>query len=142
MFDIIITVIITIKERGDKMKRYSKQRETILEILRSTKLHPTASVIYERAREVIPNISLGTVYRNLHELSVEGEILAFKAFDGSEHYDATVEPHPHMSCNSCKRIIDLDIPFVSEFVLKSAEHTGAEFNGHHIVFYGKCSDCI
>lgn len=124
------------------MKRYSKQRETILKILNETKLHPSASLIYEKARETIPNISLGTVYRNLAELSAEGEILAFKAFDGSEHYDATVEPHPHMACNNCKRIIDLDIPFVSDFVAKTGEHTGSEINGHHIIFYGKCSDCI
>lgn len=124
------------------MKRYSKQREAVLEILRSTKLHPTASVIYEQARQLIPNISLGTVYRNLSELSADGTILAFKAFDGSEHYDATVEPHPHMCCSCCNRIIDLDIPFLDEFVEKSAEHTGSSFTGHHMVFYGQCSECF
>ncbi len=123
------------------MKRYSKQRETVLEILRSTKLHPTASVIYEKARESIPNISLGTVYRNLAELTADGTILAFKAADGSEHYDATVNPHPHLCCSACHQIVDLNIPFVEEFVIKSAEHTGANLTGHHIVFYGQCAEC-
>lgn len=123
------------------MKRYSKQREVVLEILRSTKLHPNATTIYEAAREVIPNISLGTVYRNLSELSSAGDILAFKAFDGSEHYDATCEPHPHLCCTACKQIVDLDIPFVEDFAKKSAEYTGAKIESHNIVFYGKCSDC-
>ena len=123
------------------MKRYSKQREVVLEILRSTKLHPNATTIYERAREAIPNISLGTVYRNLSELSASGDILAFKAFDGSEHYDATCEPHPHLCCTACRQIVDLDIPFVDDFTKKSANHTGAEIKSHNIVFYGKCSDC-
>ena len=123
------------------MKRYSKQREVVLEILRATKLHPNATTIYECAREVIPNISLGTVYRNLSELSSAGDILAFKAFDGSEHYDATCEPHPHLCCTACRQIVDLDIPFVEDFAKKSAEHTGAEIENHNIVFYGKCSDC-
>lgn len=123
------------------MKRYSKQREVVLEILRSTKLHPNATTIYECAREVIPNISLGTVYRNLSELSASGDILAFKAFDGSEHYDATCEPHPHLCCTACRQIVDLDIPFVEDFAKKSASHTGAQIERHNIVFYGKCSDC-
>ena len=56
------------------MKNYSRQREAILEVLRSTDTHPTASWIYERVREKIPNISLGTVYRNLTVLSENGAL--------------------------------------------------------------------
>lgn len=123
------------------MKRYSKQRETVLSVLQATKLHPTAAVIYDKAREMIPNISLGTIYRNLSELSASGEIMAFKALDGSEHYDATVNPHPHLCCTDCNRIVDLDIPFVEDFVLKSSAHTGTILESHNIVFYGKCTDC-
>lgn len=123
------------------MKRYSKQRETILKILNNTKLHPTASVIYEKARESIPNISLGTVYRNLSELSTSGEIMAFKAADGSEHYDATAVPHPHLCCTGCNQVLDLEIPFAADFVNQSAAHTGAKITNHHIIFYGKCAKC-
>ena len=123
------------------MQRYSKQRETILEILRNTTRHPTAGVIHEQARRVIPNISLGTVYRNLSQLQESGEILALKALDGSEHYDATKHPHPHMHCRNCGQVVDLKIPFVEDFVSKSAEHLGCDFDGHNIMFYGKCTAC-
>ena len=123
------------------MKRFSRQREVILEILRSTKLHPNAKTIYEQAQRVIPNISLGTVYRNLSELSLSGDILAFKTFDGSEHYDSISEPHPHFCCTVCNQIVDLDIPFIGEFAEEIAFHTGAEIEGYDLIFYGKCSDC-
>lgn len=123
------------------MKRYSKQRETILNILRNTTRHPTASVIYECARQVIPNISLGTVYRNLSQLTQSGDILALKALDGSEHFDANFSPHPHLHCKCCGEVIDLQIPFVGDFVKKASEETGCVFEGHSIMFYGKCNLC-
>ena len=50
------------------MKNYSKQREVILNVLHSTNTHPTVNWIYSEARKTLPNISLGTVYRNLTEL--------------------------------------------------------------------------
>ena len=121
--------------------RKSRQRDAILDYIKGSTEHPTADMVYETVKQSIPNISLGTVYRNLSELSSSGEILAFKAFDGSEHYDATCEPHPHLCCTTCRQIVDLDIPFVEDFARKSAEHTGAQVESHNIVFYGKCSDC-
>ena len=121
--------------------RSSRQRDAVLEVLRSSCDHPTADIIFERVREQIPNISLGTVYRNLSELSLSGDILAFKTFDGSEHYDSISEPHPHFCCTVCNQIVDLDIPFVGEFAEEIAFHTGAEIEGYDLIFYGKCSDC-
>ena len=67
--------IVIIIDLGDSMKNYSRQRETILQVLHSTDTHPTASAVYNEVRKVIPNISLGTVYRNLAALSEEGVIL-------------------------------------------------------------------
>jgi Fur family peroxide stress response transcriptional regulator len=55
-------------------RRGSKQREAILRILQSTDIHPTADWIYMEVKKVIPNISLGTVYRNLNLLRDEGLI--------------------------------------------------------------------
>ena len=54
------------------MRNYSRQRETILKVLCSTTSHPTAAWIYERVREEIPKVSLGTVYRNLALLEEDG----------------------------------------------------------------------
>lgn len=54
--------------------KYSRQRESIKEFLRSRTDHPTADTVYENLRQIYPNISLGTVYRNLSLLSDIGEI--------------------------------------------------------------------
>ena len=88
------------------MKNYSRQREAILEVLRSTDTHPTANWIYTKVREVIPNISLGTVYRNLSALSQSGDILNINVGDGFEHFDGDTKPHLHLHCRACGSIAD------------------------------------
>ncbi|MFQ8953095.1 MAG: transcriptional repressor [Oscillospiraceae bacterium] len=68
------------------MKNFSRQREEIIRVLRSTDTS-TAAWVYSKVKEAIPNISLGTVYRNLAALSVSGEILSLSVGDGFEHFD-------------------------------------------------------
>lgn len=140
---ISVTVIVTDKEvkRGEAVKRYSKQRETILNILHNTKSHPTAASIYEEARKTIPNISLGTVYRNLAELDSEGTIISLKVKDGSDHFDGNNFPHPHLYCRGCKKIIDLELPFAEDFINQCATMSGSEIDSHSLMFFGKCSGC-
>ena len=102
------------------MKNYSRQREAILNVLRSTDTHPTANWIYNKVREVIPNISLGTVYRNLSALSQSGDILSINVGDGFEHFDGDTKPHLHLHCRTCDCITDawLDDDPLSEIVTK------------------------
>ena len=88
------------------MKNYSRQREAILSVLRSTDTHPTANWIYTKVRETIPNISLGTVYRNLLDLSNSGEIICIDVGDGSLHYDGDIFPHLHLCCKNCNSVTD------------------------------------
>lgn len=123
------------------MKRYSKQRETVLRLLQESERHPTAGAIYEQARQTLPNISLGTVYRNLSQLTEAGEVVSFKTRDGSEHYDACCAPHLHLCCGECGEIVDLEIPFAEDFIRQCAMYANAEIHGHHILFYGICSEC-
>ena len=72
--------------------KYSRQRESIKNYLLSTNEHPSADIVYQHVREDFPNISLGTVYRNLKLLAELGEITRFSCGDGSEHFDYTTEP--------------------------------------------------
>ena len=83
------------------MRNYSKQREAILTVLRETDTHPTANWIYEQVREIIPNISLGTVYRNLSKLCRNGDIISLNVGDGFEHFDYDTTPHAHLHCKKC-----------------------------------------
>ena len=56
------------------MLKRSKQRESIKKFLISRYDHPTAETVYMNIKEEFPNISLGTVYRNLSLLADIGEI--------------------------------------------------------------------
>lgn len=119
---------------------YSKQRETMLKILRETRTHPTANDIYVEMRRIDPKISLGTVYRNLALLTKNGEIMRIDTDQDSVHYDGFMAPHYHHVCNQCGRITDLDIPqFEPDEEIE--KKYGCSVTGHAVVFYGICSKC-
>ena len=119
--------------------RYSRQRELITEIIKGRKDHPTADMIYGTAREIEPNISLGTVYRNLAQLSQSGEILSLHVADGFEHFDFVTAPHAHLHCKKCGAIIDakLDIEPLS----KLSNDLGFTPQNTIYVVYGICKNC-
>ena len=86
--------------------RYSKQRKLIYKVVQKSKMHPDANLVYEQAKKVIPNISLGTVYRNLNYLSKNGAIKSI--VDGSKtRYDGNLDPHFHLKCDKCGFIKDV-----------------------------------
>ena len=121
--------------------KYSRQREAIKDYLMTRKDHPTADVVYMNVRQEFPNISLGTVYRNLTLLSDIGEILKINMGDGADHFDANIAPHYHFICTECGNVIDLDMKSIE----KINDIAGADFNGtiagHITYFYGKCGNC-
>lgn len=120
--------------------RYSKQRESLLSVLRNTRQHPTAQEIYEKMRERDPKISLGTVYRNLALLTELGEILRIDTEHDSVHYDGFTHQHYHFVCSDCKSVSDLDMPPLS-IEAEVEKQTGCSVSGHSLVFYGKCKNC-
>ena len=122
-------------------KRYSRQRELIYEALRQTEQHPTAEMItiYMNIRQEFPNISLGTVYRNLNLLADEGAIrrMAFPV----ERYDAKTMPHPHFCCDQCGAVYDLHLPYDAELDRQALLASGHDVTGHEVVFHGICTKC-
>ena len=88
--------------------RYSHQRDTIRKIIYSTNSHPTADQVFIKAKKIIPNISLGTVYRNLKQLEKAGILQTI--YDGNIiRYDWKTEPHNHLKCKICDDLIDVDM---------------------------------
>ena len=122
------------------MKNYSRQREAILSVLSNTKSHPTADWIYKETRKIIPNISLGTVYRNLADLSKAGVILSIDVGDGKEHFDYDTSPHLHLTCKECGSITDGKIGDDNPI---TAIGDNYEFDVETPVFvvYGYCKNC-
>ena len=88
--------------------RYSHQRKVIQKVVKSTKSHPNADWVYKRTRKLIPDVSLGTVYRNLNQLVANGSINTVQ--DGSvTRYDGNIKPHHHLKCNECGEITDINL---------------------------------
>ena len=121
--------------------KHSRQREMIKAFLMSRKDHPTADIVYMNVRQQNPNISLGTVYRNLTLLADIGEIRRLRVGDGVDHFDADISPHYHFVCTECGAVIDLEMDSIEGIT----ELAGAGFNGriagHVTYFYGSCGNC-
>ena len=113
----------------------------MLNLLRSTSTHPTAAWIYENARMQIPNISLGTVYRNLSDLQKNGDIIAITTGDGTVHYDARLTDHAHFYCNSCQSVIDVFLDTTAEINSLAEQQIGCDINRQQLVFFGCCKNC-
>ena len=118
--------------------RRSQQRDTILKIVSSSCDHPTADTVYSRVREEIPNISLGTVYRNLNCLCEMGLVDTLETLDKSIHYDGNTEPHCHFICKECSKIIDLG---VIPSIPKAVGDMGLSVDSQKTIYYGICPEC-
>lgn len=124
--------------------KYSRQRESIKQFLETTKDHPTADAVYMHMKEEFPNISLGTVYRNLKLLTELGEAVRITTPDGGDRFDGCVHPHNHFYCRGCRRILDLDLDMsgIEKINQAAAEHFDGMIESSNTIFFGKCSDCI
>ena len=123
------------------MRRETKQREAILNVLRGTDSHPTADWIYDEVRKAIPNISKGTVYRNLKILRYIGEISELNLSGTVSRYEGKLENHYHFRCKKCGRIFDLEEPVNEDLDNKVAKRTGFKVSYHQLEFRGLCKDC-
>ena len=119
--------------------RYSRQRELITDIIKGRCDHPTADMIYNSCREIEPNISLGTVYRNLKLLSDEGVIITLETEDKKIHYDGDLSRHSHFICHRCGKIVDL---FKPSGLPEEVNELGLKVTGEKCIYYGKCNDCL
>jgi Fur family peroxide stress response transcriptional regulator len=122
-------------------RRETRQREAILGLLRRTDAHPTADQIYDEVRIMIPNISKGTVYRNLKILQEMKEITELNLSGTVSRYEGKKERHYHFRCEKCGRVFDLDEPVNKELDEKVAHKTGFQVSYHQLEFRGLCREC-
>ena len=121
-----------------KSMRYSRQREVILGILRRERRHYSAAEIYGLAREELPDVSLGTVYRNLGKLCEEGEIRTVETDERTVLYDGCADDHAHMVCRVCSSVYDLPL---DEAERPQTVGDGFLVERMRTVYYGICRRC-
>ncbi|MBR4098394.1 MAG: transcriptional repressor [Clostridium sp.] len=127
----------------ERTTRYSKKREAILTALKETQCHPSAEWIYQALKPNHPDLSLGTVYRNLSFFLEQGIIQSVGVVKGQERFDAFTEPHSHFVCEECSAVQDLDgIPVDHDLNQRVSDCYGVAVQRHDLTFYGVCQECL
>ncbi len=121
--------------------RMTKQKKVIMDLLEGTDTHPTADWVYEEARKVLPDISLGTVYRNLRVLTETGVIQELNYGSTYSRYDGNPDLHYHFVCRICGRVLDVPVKVWENLNQEVAEATGWAVEQHRLEFSGICSEC-
>ena len=119
-----------------------RKRGAILECLRRSKAHPSADMVYAMLQEDHPDISLATVYRNLALFKKQGLIQSVATVNGTERFDANIDPHVHFICSGCDAVLDLPELQVPQTLCGSAAAgVGGTVSGCQLTFTGLCGEC-
>ena len=124
----------------EKVRKHSKKRDAILNCIRDTTCHPTAEWVYQQLKPDFPDLSLGTVYRNIAMFKEEGVIQSIGVVNGLERFDYTTEPHTHFICAECGKVVDLEHVVLPAAVLEDAVTDGT-ITSYQLLFTGVCSQC-
>ena len=126
----------------EKLRRFSRQRQMVLDVVKNRTKHPTADKVYEILKKDHPEISLGTVYRNLNLLSEMGEISRVETSSVKDHFDGNQHPHAHFVCRKCGGVFDLNLD-ISQ-LLQSAKGVEGSFQvgDCKVLVQGVCEDCL
>jgi Fe2+ or Zn2+ uptake regulation protein len=125
------------RERGLKV---TPQRELVFRLLQGNVTHPTAEAVYSSALEVMPMISLKTVYQVLNDLRALGEIQSIEVGTGALRFDPNTTDHHHLVCQGCADVRDVHVD-TSELSLSRAQRSGFSLEGVDVTFRGLCASC-
>lgn len=106
----------------------------------STKSHPSAQWVYDKLKDEIPNLSLGTVYRNISLFKEQGKVITVANVNGEERIDGDTSDHAHFICDKCCKVYDLNSSELSPIEIELSDK-GFQINRKNVVFYGKCQKC-
>ncbi len=106
--------------------------------------HPTAAELYDEIRKTYPQISLGTVYRNLNSMADGGEILRISFPDIPDRFDPNIHEHCHVACIKCGKVFDT-VPLPPDLINlineKTQEITGVKITEQILFMRGICREC-
>ena len=120
--------------------KFSRQRELILSYILDNDKHATADDIYTSLKPTNPELSLGTVYRNLAKLAEMDLIRKVSFPNQSDRFDRNLKPHIHLICNNCESITDIDsfdIPLLENIIPEK----NIKIEHYDLILYGICGKC-
>ena len=123
--------------------KHFRKRDAILNYLRSTNEHPSAEMVFTKLKPEIPDLSMGTVYRNLNLFKQQGLAVSVATIKGVERFDGNTDPHVHFICSDCDAVIDLMEMEIPRSLSQAAEAAcGGNVSECQLCFTGKCRECI
>lgn len=123
-------------------ENFSRKREAVLAALKGTKVHPTAEWIYQQLKPQYPDLSLGTVYRNLGRFQETGQAVSLGAIGGYERFDGDTSPHAHLVCRRCGAVVDVYGALPQREQLDAvSEKSGCRVDSASVTFRGFCPEC-
>ena len=125
----------------EEVSGLTPQRRAVLESIRESEAHPTASEVYAAARERLPSISFATVYNSLRYLKEAGLVHEISFGDSASRYDRETDRHDHAICTSCGKLVDFDLPQTAELLRMAARKARFKAESVHLTLRGLCPDC-
>ena len=126
----------------ERTSKHFRKRDAILNCVRQTTVHPSADWVFAQLKPQIPDLPLGTVYRNLALFKEQGLITSLGTVNGVERFDGNTAPHVHFICAGCGRVDDLhSLPIPEELKNTAAQSCGGNITGCQLTFTGICADC-
>ena len=125
----------------ERRQNFSRKREAILQTVRGTTEHPSAEWVYHQLKAAYPDLSLGTVYRNLSQFKNDGVIISLGTVNGQERFDGATHPHSHFVCERCGRVLDVESTFSSEACSLISQRYGVLAERCDVIYRGICASC-
>ena len=123
--------------------KHFRKRDAILAYLKESTEHPSAEMVYAGLKPEIPDLSLGTVYRNLSLFKQQGLAMSLGTVSGVERFDGNTSPHVHFICNGCDAVSDLwEVEIPAALSSNAAQCTGGCVTGCQLTFSGTCRNCL
>ena len=123
--------------------KHFRKRDAILQYLQSVTDHPSAERVFTQLKAQIPDLSMGTVYRNLNLFKQQGLAVSVATIKGVERFDGNTDPHVHFICQECDAVIDLMDMEIPDSLKSVAERSsGGHIAQCQLCFTGICQECL
>ena len=119
--------------------KVTPQRQLLFRLLHDNRSHPTAEALYTVASEIMPGISLRTIYQTLNDLAAMGELQVVSVGSGSTRFDPNIDHHHHAHCGGCGTVTDVYVDDLASLNVSGLD--GFTADTAHIVFSGICQTC-
>ena len=131
----------TSKERRRDAPALTRQRQVVLDVIRSGDTHPTAAEVFAAARRRLPAISFATVYNSLRHLKEAGLVREITFGNGASRFDRETDRHDHAICSGCDRLVDFDLPGTVALIRSAARASRFKPQSVHLTLVGLCPKC-